>query len=151
MKATIGENQFIMFEKVISRHYRVQKSRLSDIFQKFLKEVLSADYSAAGPFFYSIYSEILEDGTVSIDLFLPVHEENQHVLSEEFLYHSYFQILNMVATRVEGDSELAISKGLANLAQHLLYRNYTEITPPFYLVYFEGDTVYTDIMIGIDE
>lgn len=149
MRITIGENQDLQFERVISRYYRVSPENFSQTFEDFIQILFSKGYSSDGPFFYSINSGLLEDGTVTLQLFLPVSEENQNNLPEDFIYSSYFQVLNMIAIRVLGDSEVAISKGLKKLSTYLKRRRYKEKTPTFYVVTVDGETIYTDIMIGL--
>lgn len=149
MRETFGENQFIQHEQVISHYYRIRQDEMEEVFKSFLERLLSQGYTPSAPLFYSINSGVLADGKIIMQVFLPVNEANQGHLPEGFLYQTYFQVLDMVATRVIGKDESAISQGLVNLSRYIRVNGYKEMTPVFYCVSVDNDTTYTDIMVGI--
>lgn len=67
-------------------------------------------------------------------------EQNQDNLPEEYRFQTYFQVNNLLATRVKGDS----SKGFSEAE--------LEVTSPiFYCPQVVNEVVYTDLMIGVRE
>lgn len=150
MRETIAENQFIQYERVISCYYRIEQNELQESFDSFLETILELGYTSAHPLFYSINSGILDDNKIIVQLFLPVNEENAMNLPEGFRYQSYFQVLNMISTRVKGTGEMReVSLGITRLFKYININGYKEMTPIFYFVYVDDCISYTDIMIGI--
>ncbi|MBM7642765.1 DUF5085 family protein [Streptococcus loxodontisalivarius] len=148
-ESTISENQQIHLERVISKYYVASLQDIDNILVEFLTQLNSLNYTQSGQLFYSINSDLRADGTIIIECFLPVDEENQGNLPEEFLYHSYFQVLNLVATRVTGVTEREINTGVGNLAKYIRKNRFKEVTPAFYQLTVNDETVYTDIMVGV--
>ena len=78
-----------------------RKKRCRTLIIAFLEEVRKAGYTLRGPFFYTINSKLEENQDVLMELFIPVEEEYiEDALPEDFLYHSLFQVLNTVSTRI---------------------------------------------------
>ena len=97
----VGEYQDIQYRNVISRYYTVSPEEMPDTYNAFLDEVKKAGYTLLGPFFYTINSKLEENQDVLMELSIPVEEEYiEDSLSKDFLYHSMFQVLNTVSTRI---------------------------------------------------
>ena len=146
----VGEYQDIQYRNVISRYYKVSPEEMPDTYNAFLDEVREAGYTLRGPFFYTINSKLEENQDVLMELFIPVEEEYiEDALPKDFLYHSLFQVLNTVSTRIlEPDDEL-VREGIDFLAGYIHFRDYKELTPPFFFTTISDDKVYTDIKVGV--
>ena len=146
----VGEYQDIQYRNVISRYYTVSPEEMPDTYNAFLDEVRKAGYTLLGPFFYTINSKLEENQDVLMELFIPVEEEYiEDTLPEDFLYHSLFQVLNTVSTRIlELDDEL-IRGGIDFLAGYIHFRDYKELTPPFFFTTSIDEKFYTDIKVGV--
>lgn len=146
---TIGFNQELHFENVISRYYVVSSNEMAEAFQDFLTTVIELGYTPTSGFFYSINSDIRQDTEIVLQTFLPVEELNKNDLPEEYRYQSYFQVNQMLATRIVGEDEHDFSVGLEELISKIIEADLTICTPSFYLVSQIEDKVYTDVMIGV--
>ena len=146
----VGEYQDIQYRNVISRYYTVSTEEMPDTYNAFLDEVRKAGYTLRGPFFYTINSKLEENQDVLMELFIPVEEECiEDALPKDFLYHSLFQVLNIVSTRIlEPDDEL-VREGIDFLAGYIHFRDYKELTPPFFFTTISDGKVYTDIKVGV--
>ena len=146
----VGEYQDIQYRNVISRYYTVSTEEMPDTYNAFLDEVRKAGYTLRGPFFYTINSKLEENQDVLMELFIPVEEEYiEDTLPKDFLYHSLFQVLNTVSTRIlEPDDEL-VREGIDFLAGYIHFRDYKELTSPFFFTTISDGKVYTDIKVGV--
>lgn len=151
MKRTIGYNQTLQFENVISRYYLTTSSETGESFEDVLKTIFDAGYSLSDNFFYSMNSDIRDGEELLIQVFMPVNEEWQDNLSEEYRYQTYFQVNNLIATRAKGEMQSEISEALQELIMFVAEAEVEVTTPIFYRPQVIGENVYTDLMIGIRE
>ncbi|MBX8935573.1 DUF5085 family protein [Enterococcus gilvus] len=149
MKRTIGYDQFLQFENVISRYYVTNAEETGKCFEDALQTVLDAGYSLSDNFFYSTNSDIRDEDELLIQVFLPVNEQNKNNLPEEYRFQSYFQVNNMLATRVKGDSSKAFAEALEYLLVYIVDAKANVASPIFYRPQVVNDHVYTDLMIGV--
>ena len=84
-----------------------------------------------------------------IQVFVPVEEEQIYALQEEYSYQTYFQVLDMVGSRVEGDSEKGFEAGLSKIVSFIVENDLEDRTPPFFVVRVDEEKTYTDILIGV--
>lgn len=150
MKQTVAEEQSLHFQNVISTFYETTLNDMSIHFETFLNNIFDAGYTANGPFFYCINSDMSENGKILIQTFLPVSEQHKFTLPKDFTYQNYFQILDIGTIRTSEDSESAISEAFNNLFKYIHQRKLKTRTPVFYLVTLDEEKIYTDLMIGID-
>lgn len=149
MKRTIGYNQTLQFEHVISRYYITNSEETGQCFEDAMKTIFDAGYSLAENFFYSTNSDIRDEEELLIQVFLPVNEQNQDNLPEDYRFQTYFQVNNLLATRVKGDSSNGFSEALGDLLGYVV-ENELEVTSPiFYCPEVVNEVVYTDLMIGV--
>ena len=126
----VGEYQDIQYRNVISRYYTVSQEEMPDTYNSFLEEVREAGYTLRGPFFYTINSKLEENQDVLMELFIPVEEEYiEDTLPEDFLYHSLFQVLNTVSTRILEPDDESVKEGISTT--------------------ISDGKVYTDIKVGV--
>lgn len=146
----VGEYQDIQYRNVISRYYTVSPEEMPDTYNAFLDEVRKAGYTLLGPFFYTINSKLEENQDVLMELFIPVEEEYiEDSLSKDFLYHSMFQVLNTVSTRILEPDDESVREGIDFLVGYIRFRDYKELTPPFFFTTISDGKVYTDIKVGV--
>ena len=146
----VGEYQDIQYRNVISRYYTVSPEKMPDTYNAFLDEVRKAGYTLLGPFFYTINSKLEENQDVLMELFIPVEEEYiEDSLSKDFLYHSMFQVLNTVSTRILEPDDESVREGIDFLVGYIRFRDYKELTPPFFFTTISDGKVYTDIKVGV--
>ena len=146
----VGEYQDIQYRNVISRYYTVSPEEIPDTYNAFLDEVRKAGYTLLGPFFYTINSKLEENQDVLMELFIPVEEEYiEDSLSKDFLYHSMFQVLNTVSTRILEPDDESVREGIDFLVGYIRFRDYKELTPPFFFTTISDGKVYTDIKVGV--
>lgn len=146
----VGEYQDIQYRNVISRYYTVSPEEMPDTYNAFLDEVKKAGYTLLGPFFYTINSKLEENQDVLMELFIPVEEEYiEDSLSKDFLYHSMFQVLNTVSTRILEPDDESVREGIDFLAGYIHFQEYKELTPPFFFTTISDGKVYTDIKVGV--
>lgn len=145
----ISYSQSIHEKNVVSSMYHLNLSDLSIAFDDFITKITSAGYTIAGQLFYSINSDLKQTENMLIELFVPIEEENCQ-LDDPFVYRTYFQLTDMMVTRVKGDTEKDFSKAIQILVKEIVDQDLTVKTPTFYKVYLteDGDTI-TDIMVGI--
>lgn len=152
MLKTVGEYQDIQYRNVISKYYKVAQEDMQRTFSSFLEEVREGGYTLSGPFFYTLNSKLEDAKDVLMELFVSVEEEyREDSLPKEFLYHSIFQVLNTVSTRILGTDDATVLEGIAFLAGYIDYHGYRETTPPFFFTTISGEKVYTDIRVGISK
>ena len=146
----VGEYQDIQYRNVISRYYTVSTEEMPDTYNAFLDEVRKAGYTLLGPFFYTINFKLEENHDVLMELFIPVEEEYiENALPKDFLYHSMFQVLNTVSTRILEPDDESVKEGISFLAGYIHFRDYKELTPPFFFTTISDGKVYTDIKVGV--
>ena len=146
----VGEYQDIQYRNVISRYYTVSPEEMPDTYNAFLDEVRKAGYTLLGPFFYTINSKLEENQDVLMELFIPVEEEYiENALPKDFLYHSMFQVLNTVSTRILEPDDESVREGIDFLVGYIRFRDYKELTPPFFFTTISDGKVYTDIKVGV--
>ena len=146
----VGEYQDIQYRNVISRYYTVSPEEMPDTYNTFLDEVQKAGYTLLGPFFYTINSKLEENQDVLMELFIPVEEEYiENALPKDFLYHSMFQVLNTVSTRILEPDDESVKEGISFLAGYIYYQGHCELTPPFFFTTISDGKVYTDIKVGV--
>lgn len=149
MHQTIGERQTLQYNNVISTFFEVQPNQISQTFESFLTTIFDAHYSANGPFFYCINSDVSGDGNILLQTFLPVKEDHINELPSDYIYQTYFQVLNMVAVRAFGDSEVVISESFQHLFHYINKIQLKVRTPVFYLVTVDESDIYTDLLVGV--
>ena len=121
----VGEYQDIQYRNVISRYYTVSQEEMPDTYNTFLEDVRKAGYTLLGPFFYTINSKLEENQDVLMELFIPVEEEYiENALPKDFLYHSMFQVLNTVSTRILEPDDESVREGIDFLAGYIRFRDY---------------------------
>ncbi len=147
----ISYNQSIHEMNVVSCLYQVALSDLSVAFNDFITNITSAGYTIAGQLFYSINSDLNQMENMIVELFVPI-EEDTCKLDDRFVFRTYFQLTDLMATRANGDTERDFSEAIQILINEIVDKNLTVKTPTFYKVYLtdNGDT-FTDIMIGVRE
>jgi len=146
----VGEYQDIQYRNVISRYYTVSPEEIPDTYNAFLEDVRKAGYTLLGPFFYTINSKLEENQDVLMELFIPVEEEYiEDALPKDFLYHSMFQVLNTVSTRILEPDDESVREGIDFLAGYIRFRDYKELTPPFFFTTAINEKFYTDINVGV--
>ncbi|XCY70789.1 hypothetical protein ABG808_04315 [Streptococcus iniae] len=69
MKQTVAEEQSLHFQNVISTFYETTLNDMSIHFETFLNNIFDAGYTANGPFFYCINSDMSENGKILIQTF----------------------------------------------------------------------------------
>ncbi|EOH72836.1 MULTISPECIES: DUF5085 family protein [Enterococcus] len=149
MKRTIGYNQTLQFEHVISRYYITNSEETGQCFEDAMKTIFDAGYSLAENFFYSTNSDIRDEEELLIQVFLPVNEQNQDNLPEDYRFQTYFQVNNLLATRVKGDSSNGFSEALGDLLGYVVETELEVTSPIFYCPEVVNEVVYTDLMIGV--
>lgn len=150
MRQTIGENQKLQYKNVISTFYEVRLENLSQVFEEFLVSVFQAGYTADGPFFYCINSFPSLTGELLIQTFIPVAEAHEFDLPKDFIYQSYFQVLDLIGIRVKGEQEKLIHEAKGELLSYIARRRLPIRTPMFYLVAIgDDDSIYTDLLVGV--
>ena len=93
---------------------------------------------------------IEENQDVLMELFIPVEEEYiEDSFSKDFLYHSMFQVLNTVSTRILEPDDESVKEGIDFLAGYIRFRDYKELTPPFFFTTTINEKFYTDIQVGV--
>lgn len=145
----VGVNQSLQYTNVISRYYQMDYDEFSDAFSDFLTTVLSAGYHIKDSLFYAILTDITVKTDMVIQVFVPVEEEQIYALQEEYSYQTYFQVLDMVGSRVEGDSEKGFEAGLSKIVSFIVENDLEDRTPPFFVVRVDEEKTYTDILIGV--
>nr|WP_277895964.1 DUF5085 family protein [Enterococcus lactis] len=148
MRKTIGYKQALHYQNVISRYYVTNTEELGGCLEDVLETIFEADYSLSDSFFYSMNSDIREE-EVLVQVFLPVNEEWRDDLSEEYRFHSYFQVNNILATRAKGEMLSEFSKALEELIAVIVQEDLTVVSPIFYRPKVINELVYTDLMVGI--
>lgn len=151
MKRTIGYNQTLQFENVISRYYITSSVETVKCFEDSLQTIFDAGYSLAENFFYSTNSDIRDEEELLIQVFLPVNEPNQNNLPEEYRFQTYFQVNNLLATRVKGDSSKGFSEAFGELFGYVVEAEIEVTSLIFYCPQVVNEVVYTDLMIGFRE
>ena len=146
----VGEYQDIQYRNVISRYYKVSPEEMPDTYNAFLDEVRKAGYTLLEPFFYTINSKLEDNQDVLMELFIPVEEEYiEDALPKDFLYHSMFQVLNTVSTRILEPDDESVKEGISFLAGYIYYQGHCELTPPFFFTTTINEKFYTDIRVGV--
>ncbi|OHX28427.1 hypothetical protein BKX95_00050 [Streptococcus iniae] len=148
MRQTISLNQQLLFQNVISKYYFPKPEEMSDCFSDFIMTLKTNGFHKNGPFFYSINSDVREDGTIIVECFLPVTDDYKKELPNEFSFNSYFQVLRLASTRAIGNDEASIIKAINFLSKYLKKNKLVEVTPAFYMVTVSENNIYTDIMVG---
>lgn len=143
----VGFNQTIHFENVISRYYQVDLKDFAKAFEDFVTTVVQSGYTPTSNFFYAINSDLEDPIDMILQVFIPVEEEKSYELPEEYRYQSYYEIINMLGVRVEGDNESQFSEGMGMLVEQIVDRDTELASPPFYFVNQIAGKTYTDILI----
>ena len=144
----LGFNQTLQYSRVISRYYMMDYDQFSEAFSDFIETVTEAGYSPTDGIFYAINTDIRQKRDMVVQVFLPVEEEHIYALPDEYSYQSYFQVLNMLGTRVMGDSEQSFDRGLNELISIVVEQDLDITTPPFFKVTVD-EILYTDILLGV--
>lgn len=150
-EVSLGYNQSIHVDNVISRYYEVDLKDFSKVFEEFVVTVVERGYTPKSNFFYSINSDLRETTDMILQVFISVEEDNVYELPEEYRYQSYYEVKNMIGVRVEGEAELKFAEGIGTLIEEIVAMDAELSSPPFYFVTQIGDKTYTDILIGIQE
>lgn len=145
----IGYHQAIHERNVVSCLYQVDLVNLSEVFADFIATIIDSGYTPVGPLFYSINSDLRQTRDMIVEVFIPIEEEKVQ-LDKCFNFRTYFQLLNLMVTRVAGDSEQEFSKGIELLIEQIIEQELTITTPSFYRIHLTEDgRQLTDIMIGV--
>ncbi|EOH97191.1 DUF5085 domain-containing protein [Enterococcus plantarum] len=147
----VGFNQTIHFENVVSRYYQVDLKDFAKVFEDFITTVVQSGYTPTSNFFYAINSDLEDPIDMLLQVFIPVEEEKSYELPEEYRYQSYYEIINMLGVRVEGDSEDQFSEGIRMLVEQIVDMDAELASPPFYFVNQIDGKTFTDILIKISE
>ncbi|MPQ22102.1 DUF5085 domain-containing protein [Carnobacterium divergens] len=145
----MGFNQTIHFENVVSRYYQVDLKDFAKAFEDFVTTVVKSGYTPTSNFFYAINSDLEDPVDMLLQVFIPVEEDKSYELPENYRYQSYYEVINMVGVRVEGDSESQFSEGIRVLVEQIVEMDAELASPPFYFVNQIGDKTFTDILIKI--
>ncbi len=147
----ISYHQSIHEMNVVSCLYQVNLSDLSVAFNDFITNITSAGYTIAGQLFYSINSDLSQTENMIAELFIPIEEDNCKI-GDRFSFRTYFQLTDMMVTRVQGDTERDFSEAIRMLMDEIVNKDLEIKTPTFYKVYLtDSGESFTDIMLGIRE
>jgi len=147
----VGFNQTIHFENVVSRYYQVDLKDFAKVFEDFITTVVQIGYTPTSNFFYAINSDLEDPIDMLLQVFIPVEEEKSYELPEEYRYQSYYEIINMLGVRVEGDNEDKFSEGMRMLVEQIVDMDGELASPPFYFVNQIDGKIFTDILIKITD
>ena len=147
----MGFRQSIHLENVISRYYQVDLTDFSQVFEDFLVTVVKSGYTPKSNFFYAINSDLEDPIDMIVQVFVPVEEDKSYDLPSEYRYQSYYEVINLLGVRVEGENEALFAEGIRMLVDQIVDMDAELASPPFYFVnQIEGKT-FTDILIKIAE
>ena len=60
-----------------------------------------------------------------------------------------FQVLNTVSTRILEPDDESVREGIDFLVGYIRFRDYKELTPPFFFTTISDWKAYTDIKVGV--
>lgn len=147
----IGFKQTIHFENVISRYYQVDLKDFSKAFEDFVTTVVNCGYTPKSNFFYAINSDLEDPIDMILQVFISVEEDRSYELPSDYRYQSYYEVINMLGVRVEGDSEDKFSEGMQLLVEQIVDMDAELASPPFYFVNQIDGKTFTDILIKVSE
>lgn len=149
MVRKIVEGKAIQYENVVSAHFKIRPDEFEQTFTLFFETLAELGIKQLREFFYSIYPDLQKEGQLQVEVFAPVHSFEDVALPEQYSCHSYFQVLNLVSTYAQGDSESEITRANLELMGYLKKYRLKERTPVFHRVFLDNKVVYTEIMVGI--
>ena len=150
-ESRLGFNQSIHLENIISRYYQVNLSDFSKCFEDFVTTILNSGYTPINNFFYSINSDLEDPIDMILQVFIPVKEDKSFELPMEYRYQSYYEVINMIGIRVEGDNENKFAEGVKILVDQIVAMDAEVASPTFYFVNQIDNKTFTDILLKISE
>lgn len=137
----------IRYTNVISKKYRYHYKETSDIMKGFLEDIIATGANIKGPLFYSI-NNVPMDEMVNAEYFMPVHEDRVPV-PEDMLFHSYFNIEDMITYCVYDEFEAKTELAYGILLQHIEHNQLRQTTPIFHVISGDHSQQYVFIKIGV--
>lgn len=142
----ISTDDSIRYQNVVSKRYHFFYTDMTKYMQEFLEEIKRRGLHPHGKIFYTL-NNVPKDENMDVEFFLPVREENVESQGE-FHYHSYYEVENMISTRVVGDFEQNTQVAYSALNSFMTTMNLKQITPPFHVIDRAGETDFVTIKIG---
>lgn len=137
----------IRYTNVISKKYRYHYNDMNEIMESFINEIINVNATVKGPMFYSI-NNVPMDKMVNAELFMPVHEDKV-VIKDDMLFHSYYNIENMITFCLYDQFEKTSEIGYSSLLQYMKQNQLRQVTPIFHVFSGDRSLQYLFIKIGV--
>ncbi|MBS7576314.1 MULTISPECIES: DUF5085 family protein [unclassified Enterococcus] len=144
MVSTVIPVEKISYQNVVSRRKKIYYEDLDKFYIEFVQDILDANYTLRGPFFYSL-NNVPKDEIIDIELFFPIYE-NQFT-KENYKFSSYFLVDNLLKTVVFNKYNVLTEKAYSDLLL-TLENSELEINTPFFHIMPMTTYDYVEILIG---
>ncbi|TQR21386.1 DUF5085 family protein [Psychrobacillus vulpis] len=146
----IVENHQIAYRNVASKLYNFLPEEIDTALMDFDSILTSHGYHPTGPIFFSIISDPTAE-VMTAQLFLPIAENYFSLPKEEEVnFSSYFNVDNLLMTRVTENYEVQSQVKYWELFNYMNEHNMTQKTPIF--VQFKktnSNRTYAEISLGV--
>ncbi|MFA9559948.1 DUF5085 family protein [Evansella sp. AB-rgal1] len=137
----------IRYTNVVSRKYQIHYTAMEDVIKDFVTQIVEQEATLKGPLFYSL-SNVPMDEILHIELFMPIKEDDI-ALTDDYYFHSYFSIEDMVSLCLFNDFEAKTEVAYRVLIDYMEENKLKQITPIFHVLSGDEDFPYIYVKIGI--
>lgn len=134
----INTDDFIQYSNVIQKTYQFNYREMQAVMDNFFEMIADMDVTIKGPFFFSLATEPVDD-IMTCELFMPIVEDII-VTSKDLMFHSYYEVRNMLSQAVVGDLDINSGKTYDNLMLTLI-NNDLDQASPIYHIYPKDDSM----------
>jgi effector-binding domain-containing protein len=142
----INPQDHIRYSNVVSRKYRFHYHDLNMAINDFIGNMINLAVTFKGPLFYSVNNVPMEE-KVNIELFMPI-EEDGIGKAENFQFHSYYSIEDMVSITIHNNIEQETQIAYKLLLEYIEGNGLQQATPIYHIVSGDQDFQYVMIKIG---
>lgn len=141
----INPNDQIQLCNVVSHRYHIHSTQMEETLKQFFNEVEQAGATVNGSFFYAIHN-VPFDEMLQLEVFVSI-EEN-HFEKQNFRFHSYYSIDDMISINVVNNFEQYTEKAYVLLFEYLQQHQLLQNTAIYHVVHNDVSFPYMTIKIG---
>lgn len=143
----INTNDFIQYKNVIQKSYDFHYMEMDAVMHNFTSVLNDLDVTIVGPMMYAL-KNLPSDKMMSCDFLMPVAEDYVNV-PEDVIFHSYYEVYDMLSIAVNEPLETNTELGLAELLVNIKENSLEQATPVYHVFPRDDSLKYVILKVGV--
>ncbi|MCI1987144.1 MAG: hypothetical protein LKJ69_06725 [Lactobacillus sp.] len=144
----IAEGLDIHYRNVITGILNTDGKHLGEDIQHLLDEI--AEYQTiVDDYMYVIESDFRQTESMALSMVVPIAEDKPIKLPQGYRFQSYYQLLDLVGSRVVDADTVQLQNQIVTLLEYLAEQDHDPATPLIMRLHQLNDHRYTEVYVGI--